>query len=117
MVVKDFNSLSFDGEYDLIFFIVVMMFFEFDIILGLIVNMQCCIVVGGYNLIVVVMDIEDYFCIVGFLFVFKFDEFCDYYQGWELLKYNEDVGELYCIDVNGNCIKLCFVILLVCKFV
>lgn len=70
---------------------------------------------GGYNLIVVVMDSVDYLCIVGFLFVFKERELCWYYEGWEMVKYNEDVGELYCIDVNGNCIKLCFVMMLVCK--
>ncbi len=40
--VKDLNSLSFDGEYDLILSTVVMMFLEPDTIPGLIANMQRC---------------------------------------------------------------------------
>ena len=83
--VKDLNSLSFDGEYDLILSTVV------------------------------TMDTEDYPCTVGFPFAFKPDELRDYYQGWELLKYNEDVGELHRTDANGNRIKLRFATLLARK--
>lgn len=61
------------------------------------------------------MDIVDYLCIVGFSFVFKEGELRRYYEGWERVKYNEDVGELYRIDVNGNRIKLRFVTMLVRK--
>ncbi len=72
--VKDLNSLSFDGEYDLILSTVVMMFLEPDTIPGLIANMQRCTAAGGYNLIVAAMDTEDYPCTVGFPFAFKPDE-------------------------------------------
>ena len=113
--VKDLNSLSFDGEYDLILSTVVMMFLEPDTIPGLIGNMQRCTAAGGYNLIVAAMDTEDYPCTVGFPFAFKPDELRDYYQGWELLKYNEDVGELHRTDANGNRIKLRFATLLARK--
>lgn len=113
--VKDLNSLSFDGEYDLILSTVVMMFLEPDTIPGLIANMQRCTAAGGYNLIVAAMDTEDYPCTVGFPFAFKPDELRDYYQGWELLKYNEDVGELHRTDANGNRIKLRFATLLARK--
>ncbi len=65
-----------------------MMFLEPDTIPGLIANMQRCTAAGGYNLIVAAMDTEDYPCTVGFPFAFKPDELRDYYQGWELLKYN-----------------------------
>ena len=61
------------------------------------------------------MDTEDYPCTVGFPFAFKPDELRDYYQGWELLKYNEDVGELHRTDANGNRIKLRFATLLAHK--
>ena len=113
--VTDLNSLTFDGEYDLILSTVVMMFLEPDTIPGLIANMQRCTAAGGYNLIVAAMDTEDYPCTVGFPFAFKPDELRDYYQGWELLKYNEDVGELHRTDANGNRIKLRFATLLARK--
>ena len=113
--VTDLNSLTFDGEYDLILSTVVMMFLEPDTIPGLIANMQHCTAAGGYNLIVAAMDTEDYPCTVGFPFAFKPDELRDYYQGWELLKYNEDVGELHRTDANGNRIKLRFATLLARK--
>ena len=103
------------GEYDLILSTVVMMFLEPDTIPGLIANMQRCTAAGGYNLIVAAMDTEDYPCTVGFPFAFKPDELRDYYQGWELLKYNEDVGELHRTDANGNRIKLRFATLLARK--
>ena len=106
--VTDLNSLTFDGEYDLILSTVVMMFLEPDTIPGLIANMQRCTAAGGYNLIVAAMDTEDYPCAVGFPFAFKEGELRRYYEGWERVKYNEDVGELHRTDANGNRIKLRF---------
>ena len=44
--VTDLNSLTFDGEYDLILSTVVMMFLEPDTIPGLIANMQRCTAAG-----------------------------------------------------------------------
>ena len=78
-------------------------------------HLQQLFAAGGYNLIVAAMDTEDYPCTVGFPFAFKPDELRDYYQGWELLKYNEDVGELHRTDANGNRIKLRFATLLARK--
>lgn len=115
MAVKDLNALTFDGEYDFILSTVVMMFLNADTIPGLIDNMQRCTKVGGYNLIVAAMDTEDYPCTVGFPFAFKAGELKNYYAGWELLKYNEDVGELHRTDENGNRIKLRFATLLARK--
>lgn len=45
--VKDLNSLTFDGEYDLILSTVVMMFLEAGAIHGLIGNMQRCTAAGA----------------------------------------------------------------------
>jgi tellurite methyltransferase len=106
--IKDLNALSFDGEYDFILSTVVMMFLEAKTIPGLIANMQRCTRPGGYNLIVAAMDTADYPCNVGFPFAFKSGELSEYYAGWELLKYNEDVGELHRTDAQGNRIKLRF---------
>lgn len=113
--VKDLNTLSFDGEYDFILSTVVMMFLEASTISRLIDNMQRCTQPGGYNLIVAAMDTDDFPCTVGFPFAFKTGELKNYYQGWELLKYNEDVGELHRTNENGNRIKLRFATMLARK--
>lgn len=111
----DLNALSFEGEYDFILSTVVMMFLESKTIPGLIANMQRTTVPGGYNLIVAAMDTEDFPCTVGFPFAFKAGELAEYYSGWEVVKYNEDVGELHRTDANGNRIKLRFATLLARK--
>ncbi|VEB98125.1 Tellurite resistance protein TehB [Cedecea lapagei] len=111
----DLNQLSFEGEYDFILSTVVMMFLERSTIPGLITNMQRCTKPGGYNLIVAAMDTEDFPCTVGFPFAFKEGELRNYYEGWELIKYNEDVGQLHKTDEKGNRIKLRFATLLARK--
>lgn len=113
--VVDLNTLAFDGEYDFILSTVVMMFLERDTIPRLIANMQRCTKPGGYNLIVAAMDTEDFPCTVGFSFAFAEGELRNYYAGWELLKYNEDVGELHKTDEQGNRIKLRFATMLARK--
>ncbi|MDU6819314.1 tellurite resistance methyltransferase TehB [Leclercia adecarboxylata] len=113
--IQDLNTLRFDGEYDFILSTVVLMFLQAETIPGLIDNMQRCTKPGGYNLIVAVMDTEDYPCNVGFPFAFKTGELSGYYAGWEQLKYNEDVGELHRTDAQGNRIKLRFATLLARK--
>lgn len=113
--IVNLNELKFDGEYDFILSTVVMMFLERDTIPGLIANMQRCTRAGGYNLIVAAMDTEDYPCNVGFPFAFKAGELSNYYEGWELIKYNEDVGELHRTDADGNRIKLRFATMLARK--
>ena len=115
--IKDLNTLSFDGEYDFILSTVVMMFLDAKTIPGLIENMQRCTNPGGYNLIVAAMDTDDFPCTVGFPFAFKTGELRRYYTGWDLLKYNEDVGELHRTDEHGNRIKLRFATMLARKTV
>ena len=109
------NELTFDGEYDFILSTVVMMFLERSTIPGLIANIQRCTKPGGYNLIVAAMDTGDFPCTVGFPFAFKEGELRNYYEGWELVKYNEDVGQLHKTDENGNRIKLRFATMLARK--
>ncbi|ELY2784265.1 tellurite resistance methyltransferase TehB [Cronobacter turicensis] len=115
IAVKDLNTLRFDGEYDFILSTVVMMFLERDTIPGLIDNMQRCTTPGGYNLIVAAMDTDDYPCTVGFPFAFREGELRRYYEGWDLIKYNEDVGQLHKTDANGNRISLRFATMLAKK--
>ena len=106
--VRDLNTLTFDGEYDFILSTVVMMFLESATIPGLIYNMQRCTKSGGYNLIVAAMDTADYPCTVGFPFAFREGELSNYYAGWDIVKYNENPGELHRTDEAGNRIKLRF---------
>ena len=113
--VVDLNALQFDGEYDFILSTVVMMFLQRNTIPGLIGNMQRCTKAGGYNLIVAAMDTEDFPCTVGFPFAFTEGELRNYYAGWELIKYNEEVGELHKTDEQGNRIKLRFATMLARK--
>lgn len=113
--VRDLNSLKFDGEYDFILSTVVMMFLEPTTIARLIDNMQRCTKSDGYNLIVAAMDTEDFPCTVGFPFAFREGELSGYYAGWEIVKYNEEPGELHRTDEAGNRIKLRFATLLARK--
>lgn len=112
---KDLNTLTFDGEYDVILSTVVMMFLQPETIPGLIANMQRCTKPGGWNLIVAAMDTDDFPCTVGFPFAFKAGELRDYYTGWDFDRYNEDVGELHRTDADGNRIKLRFATMLARK--
>ena len=70
--------------------------------------MQRCTKSGGYNLIVAAMDTADYPCTVGFPFAFREGELSNYYAGWDIVKYNENPGELHRTDEAGNRIKLRF---------
>lgn len=114
-MVYDINQANLQGEYDFIVSTVVMMFLQPDSIPAIIENMQKITKSGGYNLIVSAMSTADYPCPVGFSFTFKEDQLRQYYQDWEILKYNEDVGQLHKTDIHGNRIKLRFATLLAKK--
>jgi tellurite methyltransferase len=111
----DLNTHRFSGEYDFIFSTVVMMFLQRDSIPHIIEDMHAATNTGGYNLIVAAMDSPDYPCPLPFPFTFKPSELRDYYRGWEIVKYNEDVGELHKRDENGDRYKLRFATLLARK--
>lgn len=113
--VYDINQADLTGNYDLIISTVVMMFLQADRIPDIIRNMQMITKPGGYNLIVSAMSTDDFPCTVGFSFTFKENELRNYYQDWNILKYNEDVGELHKTDSDGNRIKLRFATLLAQK--
>ena len=92
-----------------------MMFLQRDSIPHIIEDMHAATNTGGYNLIVAAMDSPDYPCPLPFPFTFKPSELRDYYRGWEIVKYNEDVGELHKRDENGDRYKLRFATLLARK--
>lgn len=109
------NEATITDNYGFIFSTVVLMFLERDRIPAIIQNMQQHTELGGYNLIVSAMSTEDFPCPVSFSFTFKENELKEYYQGWEIIKYNENVGELHRKDENGQRIKLRFATLLAKK--
>lgn len=113
--VYDINQANLKGEYDFVLSTVVMMFLQPEKIPEIIDNMQKLTKSGGYNLIVSAMSTSDYPCSVGFSFTFKENELREYYQDWEIQKYNENVGELHKTDSQGNRIKLRFATLLAKK--
>lgn len=111
----DINKAALDEHYDLIISTVVLMFLERERIPFIVRNLQECTVEGGYNLIVAAMSTEDFPCPLPFSFTFQHNELRDYYAGWDILKYDEDVGELHKTDEQGNRIKLRFATLLARK--
>ncbi|QMV52023.1 tellurite resistance methyltransferase TehB [Ewingella americana] len=113
--IRDLNQLQLAEQYDFIFSTVVLMFLQPESIPSLINNMQTHTLLGGYNLIVAAMDTPDYPCVMPFPFTFKPGELKNYYEHWEIIKYNEDVGQLHKVDSNGERIKLRFATLLAKK--
>lgn len=113
--VYDINQANIQGKFDLIVSTVVMMFLDRSRIPAIIQNMQQNTQVGGYNLIVCAMSTEEYPCPMPFSFTFDEGELANYYQGWELVKYNENLGELHKTDANGNRIKMKFATMLAKK--
>ncbi|MFD1261611.1 SAM-dependent methyltransferase TehB [Entomomonas asaccharolytica] len=109
------NEATITDNYGFIFSTVVLMFLERVRIPTIIQNMQQHTDQGGYNLIVSAMSTEDFPCPVSFSFTFKENELKEYYQGWEIIKYNENIGELHRKDENGQRIKLRFATLLAKK--
>ena len=110
--VRDFNQQpSFQGAnaiYDLVVSTVVMMFLQPTTIATLISNMQKATQPGGRNLIVSAMTTDDMPCPVDFPFVFQHNELLDLYTGWQIHKYNENVGELHRTNADGQRIRLRF---------
>ena len=103
---RDLNAdPSIIGRYDFICCTVVMMFLQVPTVKPLIAQMQQATEVKGFNLIVCAMDTPDIPVQPDFPFAFKTGELSALYEGWNIVKYNEDVGELHRVDAEGNRIK------------
>lgn len=110
----DINSADIAGNYDFILSTVVMMFVDRAAMPNIIPNMQAHTNNGGYNLIVSAMSTAQY-PYDGFPFTFSEGELQNYYQDWEIIHYNEEVGEMHRLDADGNRLKLQFATLLAKK--
>lgn len=94
-VVYDLNDAALDKDYDFIACTVTLMFLDPSRVNEVIVDMQKHTKSGGYNLIVCAMDTDEYPCPMNFPFTFKPGELNELYEGWELIKYNEDLGTMH----------------------
>ena len=91
----DINAASLDDQYGFIACTVTLMFLDPSRIPAVIADMQAHTEAGGYNLIVCAMDTSAYPCPMNFPFTLKEGELRDLYAGWELIKYNEDLGTMH----------------------
>jgi len=93
--VYDINRASLDAEYGFIACTVTLMFLDPARVNAVIADMQNCTLPGGYNLIVCAMSTAEHPCPVNFSFTLDAGQLRDAYQGWELVKYNEDAGMMH----------------------
>lgn len=61
----------------------------------MIADMQARTLPGGYNLIVCAMSTAAHPCPMPFSFTFDAGALSAAYAGWELVKYNEDLGTMH----------------------
>lgn len=93
--VYDINQAALPGSYDFIACTVTLMFLDPARVPDVLADMQRCTHPGGHNLIVAAMDTAAHPCPVNFPFTLDAGELSAAYDGWELLKYNEDLGTMH----------------------
>lgn len=94
-LVHDINSASLADNYGFISCTVTLMFINPAHVDAIIADMHKRTLPGGYNLIVCAMSTEEHPCPVPFPFTLKAGQLREAYDGWELIKYNEDVGTMH----------------------
>jgi len=107
--VYDINNASLSQDYGFITCTVTLMFVNPTSVDAVIADMHKRTLAGGYNLIVCAMSTEEHPCPAPFPYTLKAGQLREAYAGWELIKYNEDVGTMH----NGA--KLQFATLLARK--
>lgn len=107
--VYDINDAALNADYNFIVCTVTLMFLDPSRVGAVLSDIQDSTLPGGYNLIVCAMDTAEYPCPMNFPFTLKAGELSTLYQGWELIKCNEDPGTMH----NGA--KLQFATLLARK--
>lgn len=93
--VYDLNNAGLDKDYEFIACTVTLMFLDPTRVDSVIADMQEHTLPDGYNLIVCAMSTEEHPCPIGFPFTLKTGQLSEAYKGWELVKYNEDVGTMH----------------------
>ena len=93
--VYDINNASLGDNYGFITCTVTLMFLNPARINAVITDMQEHTLPGGYNLVVCAMSTEQTPCPVRFPFTLNSEQLREAYEGWELIKYNEDIGTMH----------------------
>lgn len=93
--VYDINNANLSEDYGFISCTVTLMFMDPTRVDAIIADMHKRTLPGGYNLIVCAMNTEEYPCPVNFPFTLKSEQLRKAYEGWELIKYNENVGTMH----------------------
>lgn len=93
--IYDINRAGLDAEYGFIACTVTLMFLDPDRVEAVLADMQAHTLPGGFNLIVCAMDTTAHPCPMGFPFTLQEGQLRTIYQGWEMLKYNEDLGTMH----------------------
>ena len=93
--VYDLNDAALDTDYGFIACTVTLMFLNPARVDAVIADMQARTLPGGYNLIVCAMSTEQHPCPVPFPYTLDAGQLSGAYEGWELLKYNEDLGTMH----------------------
>lgn len=91
----DLNRAALDDDYGFIACTVTLMFLDPAQVPAVIADMQAHTLAGGCNLIVCAMDTAAHPCPAPFPFTFSEGELSAAYSGWELIKYNEDLGTMH----------------------
>lgn len=105
--VYDINSATLSdvlegGEVDHIISTVVFQFLDAERVPEIISDMQAVTRDGGVHVIVAPITSEQLPCPIKFPFVFAREELCRYYGGWDVLHYEETLGEFHRRDENGE---------------
>lgn len=93
--VYDINDANIGEHYGFISCTVTLMFIEPTRVDAVIADMQNSTAAGGYNLIVCAMNTDEHPCPAPFPFTLKAGQLPEAYKGWEIIKYNEDVGTMH----------------------
>lgn len=97
------------GGFDHVVSTVVFQFLDSQQVPRVIHDMQSLTPPGGLHLVVAPIDCVDVPCPISFPFVFREGELRKYYESWELLRYEESMGEFHKLDAQGNRYKSRFV--------
>lgn len=93
--VYDINRANLDADYGFVSCTVTLMFLDPARVAAVIADMQARTLMDGYNLVVCAMSTAEHPCPVNFPFTLSEGQLRDAYKGWELIKYNEDVGTMH----------------------
>lgn len=93
--VYDINNAALGRDYGFIACTVTLMFLDPARVDDVIADMQKHTLPGGYNLIVCAMSTDEHPCPLPFPFTLAQGQLSGLYKGWELIKYNEDLGTMH----------------------